>query len=134
MKKYFVLNIIVPLVVGTLIYYILFPDIIFVKTIDELVGVSFHIPMKISNFFIGCIRYYLLDFLWAYSLMSLVSLMFLDNKAINSVVFIFIIVMEMIQIFPGIPGTFDIFDIAVEMIASLIAMRINKRRKNNEKN
>ena len=134
MRRYFILNIIVPLVVGALIYYVLFPDIIFVKTIDELIGVSFHVPVKFSNIFIRYLRYYLLDLLWAYSLMSLVSMMFKDSKAIYAISFVFIIAMEMIQMLPGIPGTFDVIDIVVEMIAGLIAIRINKRRENYEKN
>ena len=97
MRRYFILNIIVPLVVGALIYYILFPDIIFVKTIDELIGVSFHIPVKIGNVIIRYLRYYLLDLLWAYSLMSLISMMFKDSKAVYVISFVFIIAMEMIQ-------------------------------------
>lgn len=134
MRRYFILNIIVPLVVGALIYYILFPDIIFVKTIDELIGVSFHISVKIGNVVIRYLRYYLLDLLWAYSLMSLVSMMFKDSKAVYVISFVFIIAMEMIQKVPGIPGTFDVIDIVIEMIAGLIAIRINKRRENYEKN
>ena len=134
MRRYFILNIIVPLVVGALIYYILFPDIIFVKTIDELIGVSFHIPVKIGNVIIRYLRYYLLDLLWAYSLMSLVSMMFKDSKAVYAISFVFIIAMEMMQMVPSIPGTFDVIDIVIEMIAGLIAIRINKRRENYEKN
>ena len=133
-KRLLILNIVVPLAVGALIYYILFPDIIFVKAIDNLSGVSFHIPVKLSNAFVRCLRFYLLDLLWAYSLMSLVSMMFKDSKAVYAISFVFIIAMEMIQMVPGIPGTFDVIDIVVEMIAGLIAIRINKRRENYEKN
>ncbi len=133
-KRLLILNIVVPLAVGALIYYILFPDIIFVKAIDNLSGVSFHIPVKLSNAFVRCLRFYLLDVLWAYSLMSIVILMFRDSKTVYITVFLFVIAMEMIQMIPSIPGTFDIFDIVIEMIACLIAIRINKRRGNYEKN
>ena len=133
-KRLLILNIVVPLAVGALIYYILFPDIIFVKAIDNLSGVSFHIPVKLNNAFVRCLRFYLLDLLWAYSLMSLVSMMFKESKAVYAISFVFIIAMEMIQMVPGIPGTFDVIDIIIEMIAGLIAIRINKRRENYEKN
>lgn len=128
MKKCIFLNVIVPIVVGAFLYYLFFPDVGFVKLTDKLIGISCHIPLKLDNILIKSIRFYLFDYLWAYSLMSLVSILFKESKDVYVIVLLFVLVMEIIQLVPGIPGTFDVFDVVIEMIACLIAIRMNKRR------
>ena len=45
-RRWMLLGVIIPLLVGMMIYYLFFPEVIFVKTIDRLLGISFHVPLK----------------------------------------------------------------------------------------
>lgn len=127
-RLYFILNVIVPLVIGATIYYLFYPDTLFVRFLDRIIGISNHVPMIIDDFVLMIIRNYLLDILWAYSLMSLTLLLFGIDKNTIITVFIFEWIMESVQLLPFLPGTFDIFDILVEMLANIFACIIYKRR------
>lgn len=128
-KKIIICYILFPIIIGGVFYYITSPDVIFVKIIDNILGVKFHILNISRNPFGAFIRYYLLDMLWAFALTNTVYF-FLDNKSnlIKAFVisFIFSFVLEVMQIVPAINGTFDIFDILFELIAELIAIIIIK--------
>ena len=77
-----------------------------------------------------------MDFLWSFSLMAIVWIVFYDlgiNKLILAVIG-FEVVMELIQLFPHVSGAFDIFDIVVEIIANILVIYLlSKRRETNEK-
>lgn len=76
------------------------------------------------------IRNYFLDMLWAYALVFALSLIICRNAAqlweTFMIAFIFSAIMELLQITPIVQGTFDIWDIMVELIAELVAVFIIK--------
>lgn len=72
-------------------------------------------------------RNYACDFLWGYALFSglyLINGGYKDAGRIVITSIIVIIVLEGIQVFPGIPGVFDPSDILIETSAVLTAMFI----------
>lgn len=142
MKKCFAYaNISLPILVGSLLYYVTSPEVIFVKNIDRLLGGSLHVGTE--NTFVINLRSYMPDMLWAYALVF--SLMLITgNKTANvwkmfAIAGMFSTIMEVLQITGYVKGTFDVMDIIVEIIAELMAVFIIKRhddmrRKSYEKN
>ena len=67
MKKIFIYaNISLPILAGSLFYYVTSPQVIFVQNIDSLLGVSLHVGTE--NTFVVNLRSYMPDMLWAYAL------------------------------------------------------------------
>lgn len=128
-KKYLVTNVVAPVSLGAIFYYLFSPDTIFVKWIDSLFGVSYHIPMNPDSTFLSIIRFYLPDFLWAYALMGAVVCFCGYEKGYFFSVILSEILLEMLQILPGTHGTFDICDIFIEIVANILVI---KRIKNTE--
>lgn len=87
------LNIILPLILGIIIYLINTPDII---------------------------RNHLCDFLWAYSLAFSLTYIELNNKETFIITLSTGVVFELLQMMHLIKGTFDILDILVELLACII--------------
>lgn len=111
-KRFFViLNVMAPLIVGAVIYYVFFEETIFVRLI----------------------RFYLMDFLWAYAMMSFVLCSFGTDRKIVIGIVLFEIMMEMIQVFPFVKGTFDVCDIGMEIAADILVILLFRRRLKNEK-
>ena len=136
MKKYIVYaNISIPILAGSLLYYVTSPQVMFVQNIDRLLGVSLHVGME--NTFVV-----MPDMLWAYALVF--SLMLVTGNKTAYVWKMFVIagmfstIMEVLQVTGCVKGTFDVMDIIVEIIAELMAVFIIKRhdmrRKSYEKN
>lgn len=121
MKRSFViLNVMIPLIVGAVIYYVFFQETIFVRLIDDIFGLGYHMSLNFENVFVRLIRFYLLDFLWAYAMMSFVLWSFgTDRKTVIGIV-LFEILMETIQLFPFVKGTFDVCDIGIEIAADIL--------------
>lgn len=119
-------NVCVPIMIGAFLYYIFCPDVLFVKTIDSWTGLNLHIDINYDNMWIRLVRFYLFDFLWAYSLMFLaLSLSGRKNyKFIIPAVLLFELAMELIQLASAIKGTFDIFDLFTELIANVLVIKI----------
>lgn len=132
-KHYLMLNVIAPLLAGASICYLFFPKTIFVEFIDEFLGCSYHIPIDPENIFVRGFRYYLPDFLWAYAFTGLVICLTGYDKRYIAAAFLFEVLMELIQLFPSIRGTFDVCDIITEMVASVLAIILSIRRTSNEK-
>ncbi len=134
MKRSFViLNVMIPLIVGAVIYYVFFQETIFVRLIDDIFGLGYHMSLNFENVFVRLIRFYLLDFLWAYAMMSFVLWSFgTDRKTVIGIV-LFEIVMETIQLFPFVKGTFDVCDIGIEIAADILVILLFRRRLKNEK-
>ncbi len=142
MKKCFAYaNISLPILAGSLLYYVTSPEVIFVKNIDRLLGVSLHVGTE--NTFVIHLRSYVPDMLWAYALVF--SLMLITGNKTADVWKMFVIagmfstIMEVLQITGYVKGIFDVMDIIVEIIAELMAVFIIKRhddirRKSYEKN
>lgn len=131
-RKILLLNAIVPVLIGAIVYYLFFPKVVFVKIVDNLLGVSYHIPVGVDNVFIKFIRFYLLDFLWAYALTAIVILIFENDKRVFGLIFIFEIILELMQLHPFIRGTFDVCDIGGEILASILVIKLSRRRLKNE--
>ena len=78
------------------------------------------------------VRYYMSDILWAYALVFALYLAVGSNAARVKTAFViavvFSAVMEVIQLSPVIPGTFDVIDILVEATAEAIAALIIKKQ------
>lgn len=141
MKKCFAwANVVIPILAGSLLYYITSPDVIFVKNIDRLIGIDLHVSME--NTFVIIMRSYLPDMLWAYALVfSLVAVTgnrTADVWKMSVFAGVFSTIMEILQLTGYVRGTFDVMDIIVEIIAELMAVFIIKRhdmrRKSYEKN
>lgn len=131
-KEFILLNVIAPVLIGAILYYLFFPEAVFVRLIDNLLGSSYHIPVNVDNILIKLIRFYLLDFLWAYALMSAVILIFKNDSRVFVIILIFEIVLELIQLLPSIRGTFDVCDIGIEILASILVIKLSRRRFKNE--
>ena len=131
-KEFILLNVIAPVLIGAILYYLFFPEAVFVRIIDNLLGSSYHIPVNVDNILIKLIRFYLLDFLWAYALMSTVILIFKNDSRVFVIILIFEIVLELIQLLPSIRGTFDVCDIGIEILASILVIKLSRRRFKNE--
>ena len=120
-----VLNIICPLIIGAFIYYLVSPDVFFVKKIDAVIGGVINIHITPTGNFFKLVRNYFLDMLWEYALVFALFYIIGNNAVkigkILGIAFIFSAAMELIQISTFIQGTFDIFDIGVEFLAEIVA-------------
>ena len=112
--------------ISAIFYYLVSPDVIFVKKIDAIIGgvINIHIS-PIDNVIFKLIRNYFLDMMWGYALVFTLYYIIGDNAVkigrILGLAFIFSAAMEIIQMAPLIQGTFDIFDIGAEFLAEAIA-------------
>ena len=131
-NEFILLNVIAPVLFGAILDYWFFPEAGFVRIIDNLLGSSYHIPVNVDNILIKLIRFYFLDFLWAYALMSAVILIFKNDSRVFVIILIFEIVLELIQLLPSIRGTFDVCDIGIEILASILVIKLSRRRFKNE--
>lgn len=125
-----------PIFLGAFLYYVFCPDVYFVSVIDNSIGTGFHLSLDMESIFVKYFRFYLFDFLWSFSLTALLRLIVDDEaKSIYSILLSssLVFVCEIMQIFPGIVGTFDICDIVVEIVAVIIASNYLPRRKKREK-
>ena len=122
------INISVSMIIGSLIYYLISPEVIFVEKISSMTGWKVNIGYE--NNVIKIIRSYVPDILWAYALMfSLVVIT--GNKTAGIwkmyiVAVLFSTIIEMLQLTGMFKGTFDIVDIIVELMAEIIAVFIIK--------
>ena len=131
MKKAVLLNVIIPIMLGGVIYYIFTPEVIFVERIDEVLGLNCHIEISSMNFVWQFVRNYFLDMLWGYALVFALFYIF-DNGAAKLVA-VFIIsfmtscIIEMLQLFSIARGTFDLWDITWMLFAELVAVFVIKK-------
>lgn len=105
--------------------------------IDKTLGTDIHLSVASDRFIYRGIRNWLFDFLWAYSLMSAVILLcgadYGNRRLIIGAVATFEILMELSQLLPGVRGTYDIFDLIVEMVANVLAIKKFSGGDRNEK-
>lgn len=103
-KADLLLNIVLPLVIGFLVYYI--KDI-------------FLLP--------GFIKNYLADGLWAYAFIS--SILLIWEREINTtwitILFLVSVCFELLQYYRLIAGTGDIYDVATYLIFYVLALNLN---------
>lgn len=130
-NKVIVLNMIVPIILGALIYYLMSPEVIFVKQIENFLEIKFRISdISMDNVFLRFVRNYFLDMLWGYALVFSLFLVNGNNtaelKRILVIAFVFSAIMEVLQITPFAKGTFDVYDVIVELLAEVMAVFIIK--------
>lgn len=128
MYKKSVAIILIPLFLGTILYYLFCPNTFFVIYIDKLIGRGFHFNIDLNNYVIKILRSYLFDFLWAYALMETIILLIRPQKVELFIYFIvvalFEILMECIQMSDKVRGTFDVYDILLEIIVNVFVLLI----------
>lgn len=125
-RTFLIINIVIPIVTGAVIYYLLSPGVDFVRLFDKTLGISRNpIVYVFDNTFIRLFRNYIPDMLWAYALLFSVYAINVTNKAekwkLLLITMAFSGLLEVIQLTPYIHGTFDPMDIVVEFLAELIA-------------
>ncbi len=122
-------NIIVPLIIGAILYYIIAPDVIFVRVLSSFFNgdaTSISQPETVFDYFV---RYYLMDLLWGYALVFALYFCLDNNAAIVRIfimAFLFSTAMELFQLMAIVPGVFDIWDIVIEGLAEAFAAFIIK--------
>ena len=123
---------ILPLIVGAILYYLLCPEVYFVKALDYILPVSLHIPYDMMNGWGRLFRNYIFDLLWALSLMAAVFLAAGDDMGFRKksigIASALEILLEVIQVIPEIAGTFDICDILIEIAADVFVILLLKER------
>ena len=122
-----------PLILGSLIYYLFFPNVIFVRIIDSYLPFHVHFSLPSHPWVICFLRNYFFDFIWALAMTECVYFVLnIKNKHSGLILFAgilaFEIFLEAIQISEYLPGTFDVGDIFIEMFASIIVIFFINRR------
>ncbi len=132
-KILFISNIIFPLLVGAAIYLFTSPDVVFVEAVRSFWGTPIFMEhVNTVGGLLQLMRYYMLDVFWAYALVFALYFAIGNNAARVKKAFViavlFSTVMEVIQLSPIIPGTFDVIDILVEAAAEIFAALIIKKQ------
>lgn len=133
MKRcFYILNCVLPIFCGAILYYLFCPDTLFVMKIDSILGVAVHVPLRTErNIVLNLFRCYLFDVLWMYSLVFI--LYFLQDNDTHKVIRSFMIawilgiLMEFAQLRGLCAGTFDVADIIVELGAGMAAVFMIKK-------
>ncbi len=133
MKKILlIINIVFPIFIGAVIYYVTSPEVVFVQHLDSFFHGGMHVnEVEMSNPFLRFIRNYFMDFLWGYALVF--ALFFVaGNKTASGVrlyiiAILFSMVMEILQLTSFVNGTFDVADIVTEVLAETFAAFIIKK-------
>jgi glycopeptide antibiotics resistance protein len=111
------------LLIGLIIYLLFKPHSYISELIYNLLGSSLYIHT--DSAFAEILRNYLCDILWAYSLIFVIDYLCECNFLLEIIfAWIFEVVMEVIQIYPIIPGTFDILDIILEVSTTVVGVCI----------
>lgn len=125
------LNILIPLLLGFSVYIVFRPDAIISVYIFSLLKLHPIVLCLSPEWLRIFVNNFLSDFLWAYSLTFVVSLILgysRKNQIISfSLCFIFEAIIELLQRTKFIHGTFDIIDVFVESIAILFALVLIKK-------
>ena len=135
MKKkdvlFYLLNIVIPLLIGTYIYIRYSPDVIFVGYFNNFIELKAKELNSVTLF----LRNYLCDFCWSYSLAFSISFIYYENFSLVHSILIpatIGIAIELLQLIGLIDGTYDLFDIFVELLATLLCFMILKIRNDEE--
>ena len=130
-KVFLLTNMIVPILTGAVIYYVTSPDVIFVRQLDTILGMRVHMyDISYHSTIVRFIRYYALDMLWGYALVFALYFILDNNTAslfkIFVIAYVFSVIIEILQLTSFVKGTFDVFDLFVELIAEIAAVFIIK--------
>lgn len=139
-SRFLIINTVLAIAVGLFLYLVFRPNsfisILFYRFFSTEPLLSLN-----TSAFPFFIRYYAGDFLWAYALsMTCILILGHNNKTLVFVIalcVLFEIIIECFQKGHVFPGTFDVIDILVEAIATLLSVLIIKlyiKRQNGGKN
>lgn len=125
---FLIANILLPILLGGIFYYLAAPEVLFVKYMDHSLGRGIHFSGSWMGHEIYIwLRCYLMDMLWGYALVF--SLVWLGwGTSCNNLqkmlllVVIFSAGMECLQLLQYVAGTFDPWDIVVEALAEGLAV------------
>ncbi|MGN0342226.1 MAG: hypothetical protein ACI4DO_05470 [Roseburia sp.] len=133
-RLFLVINILLSIMAGAIIYYMISPEVLFVQQIDGFIGKGFHVDAPAgSRWLLSLVRNYVPDMMWGYALVFALCLISgsdygAELRRIFVVAAIFSAVMEALQLIPGVHGTFDVWDIVAEVIAEGVAVFIIRNR------
>ena len=126
------LTVLVPLLVGFLIYILFSPEAYITQLFSVITGIES--PFKAAKMsdlpmLVRYARYYLCDALWMFSLTN-VLLMIHDGKRTLACILAILLAVatEFLQLTPLVAGTFDFWDLVVEFSAGIIAGRLYKNQ------
>lgn len=126
LNKFYIWNIMLPLVIGTIVYVYVKPS----APISQLIYFILHISPPVLNIKLTgihrFIQYYLCDILWSYSLTFALSLYLGKDRLLlaYAIAASFSTLVEVLQLLHQVLGSFDIFDIIVQLIACTISIHI----------
>ena len=126
-----------PLLIGLLYYVLLAPETIVSKTFSQIFRIDF--SFQLTSSFSNLCRNYLSDICWAIALVNALILAIGTTKEQSIISFvvatIFCIFIELAQWFGIINGTFDYWDILIELVSVIISWFITTKiwRSKNEK-
>ncbi len=120
----------VSISIGLIIYLTLRENTYIHLFVGETFSDKLYIEHSKTNPFIIFIKYYFVDFLWCLSLLfALASISFSFSKkliiAISIVSFVLGVLFEILQYYCLVNGTFDVADIVMYLIASIVGSAIN---------
>lgn len=125
---FFLSNILFPLTAGFTIYLLFQSDVPIVNAFSRFFGISLHSPQSLPVWMHTIVRNYLPDAFWAYALVFSMVFILGCSKLHCRLAFIissFIsLLTETAQLLALIPGTFDILDTLIEIIAAALALFI----------
>ena len=122
---FYILNIIVPIIIGGLIY-LLYGDVLFLKVINNYIDIK----TLEHNVFTNILRNYFCDFCWSYSLAFALSYIYKESISIKISIVLPIsigIILEFLQLIGLINGTGDLLDIFSELLACVACYQILRR-------
>lgn len=122
-------TVMIPLMIGALLYYIMCPEVFFVKIIERYLDLNIHIEYRVEqNIVTKFFRNYFFDYIWAFALTNALNLIFesdtmahLKSCFISVMVGIFLEVSQLIRV---VYGTFDVLDILSEILGTVSAIII----------
>lgn len=127
-------NIIIPILIGAVIYFLTSPDVFFVKAASAFFKLSDRfIVTNFGNLLIRFVRNYIPDMAWGYALVFSLYAIAGDQteKGLYNLAFIAIVfsaAIEIIQLSHIIRGTFDLWDIVAELLTEVTAVFIIKKK------
>ena len=120
-----ILNILIPLLLGSAIYISMTDDTFISRWVRSAVAWEVDAVIRPDPGILRLLRNYLCDICWAYSMVFCVAWILGDGSVslavAVSICVLFSSLMEFLQLCAAIPGTFDVWDILLEIVSCLIA-------------